>query len=72
MCMEYLYFFYSADYDLCPPCKAPIKCVAKEYMLLSEIRDFQSNDIAGGQQAITGFMAGMMVSLNIDLDVHGI
>ena len=44
------------------------------HALLSEIGDTISSEMISlvEQQVITALMAGMMVSLNIDLDVHGI
>jgi len=50
--------------------------VAKEYMLRSDIRDFQSNVIASGAEGLslvanTDLTAGMMVSLSSDFDVQG-
>ena len=47
--------------------------MAKEYMLLYRRYEISSQMISlVEQQVITALMAGMMVSLNIDLDVHGI
>ncbi len=53
--------------------------MAKEYMLRSDMRDCQSNVIAGrvvglslALEANTDLTAGMIVSLNSERDVHGI